>query len=482
MNFKIIKYNIGFLLKIEGILMIIPIICGIIYRENATMVFILCSFFTFLIGSFFSMYKPKNQSFYLAESFITVSFGWIFLSIFGAIPFVASGEIPHFIDALFETISGFTTTGATIVDNVEIMSRCVLLWRSFTHFVGGMGVLVLMLAIIPTQSNNMLIMKAESPGPEVGRILPHVKDTAKILYIIYVFLTVLAIISYIISGMPIFDSICIGLGTAGTGGFSVLNDSCASYSHFSQTLISIFMLMFGVNFNIYYLLLIRKYDNALKSEEFRAYIIIVVFSILSITINAFSKLSHIFNLNECFHNALFSVSSVMTTTGYSIFDITMFPTESRFILLMLMFIGGCAGSTAGGIKVARILLATKEAKNEINCQIRPNSLRYIKYDGKKVSENTISTMNAFLIVYMCIFIISVFLISFENYDFETTISSVAETLNNIGVGLGEIGPKNNFNIFHYPSKILFMFLMLVGRLEVYPIVVLFSKKAWKREI
>lgn len=462
--------------------MIIPIICGLLYRESATIYFVFCSLFTFIIGSLFSIKKPENQSFYLAESFITVSFGWIFLSIFGAIPFVISGEIPHFIDALFETISGFTTTGATIVNNVEIMSRCILLWRSFTHFVGGMGVLVLMLAIIPTQSNNMLIMKAESPGPEVGRILPHVKDTAKILYIIYVFLTVLAIVCYILSGMPVFDSICIGLGTAGTGGFSVLNTSCASYNPVSQTLISIFMLMFGVNFNIYYLFLIRKYDNAIKSEEFRAYIIIVVFSIFSITFNAFSKLAHIYSLHDCFHNALFSVSSVMTTTGYSIFDITMFPTESRFILLMLMFVGGCAGSTAGGIKVARILLATKVARNEIHCQIRPNSLRYIKFDGKKVSENTISTMVAFIIVYMCIFIISVFLISFENYDFETTISSVAETLNNIGIGLGEIGPKNNFNIFHYPSKIVFMLLMLIGRLEVYPIVVLFSKKAWKREI
>lgn len=462
--------------------MIIPIICGFIYRESATMYFIFCSIFTFLIGAFLSYKKPENPSFYLAESFITVSFGWVFLSIFGAIPFVLSSEIPNFIDALFETISGFTTTGATIVDNVEVLSKSILLWRSFTHFVGGMGVLVLMLAIIPTQSNNMLIMKAESPGPEVGRILPHVKDTAKTLYLIYLILTIFAIICYIISGMPVFDSICIGLGTAGTGGFSVLNDSCASYSQLSQTLISFFMLMFGVNFNIYYLILIKKYQNAFKSEEFRAYIFIVIFSILAISLNAFSKLSHMFNFSQCFHNALFSVSSVMTTTGYSIFDITLFPTESRFILLMLMFIGGCAGSTAGGIKVARILLATKVAKNEINCQIRPNSLRYIKFDGKKVSENTISTMNAFLIVYMCIVIISVLFISFENYDFETTISSVAETLNNIGIGLGKIGPKNNFNIFHYPSKILFMLLMLIGRLEVYPIVVLFSKKAWKREI
>ena len=482
MNYKIIKYNIGFLLKIEAILMILPIICGIIYRETSIVYFIISSLITFAAGFVLSFKKPEKQSFYLAESFITVSFGWIFLSIFGAIPFTISGSIPNYLDALFETISGFTTTGATIVNDVEIMSRCILFWRSFTHFVGGMGVLVLMLAIIPTQSNNMLIMKAESPGPEVGRLLPHVKDTAKILYMIYVFLTLLAIISYCISGMPIFDSICIGLGTAGTGGFSVLNDSCASYSHLSQVLISIFMLLFGVNFNIYYLFLIKKFANAFKSEEFRTYISIVIFSIVVIAFNAFSKMYMILSLKESFHNALFSVASVMTTTGYSIYDITQFPTESRFILLMLMFIGGCAGSTAGGIKVARVLLATKEAKNEVGCQIRPNSLRYIKYDGKKVSESTISTLNAFIVVYLCIFILAVFLISFENYDFETTISAVAETLNNIGVGLGHIGPKNNFNIFSYPSKLVFMLLMLIGRLEVYPIVVLFSKKAWKREI
>lgn len=282
--------------------------------------------------------------------------------------------------------------------------------------------------------------------------------------------------------MPLFDSICIGLGTSGTGGFSVLNSGCSSYSYLSQTLIGIFMLLFGINFNIYYLILIKKISKAIKSEELRIYLIIVSVSVILISINSFTKLYNTISYNTALHNAFFSVSSVITTTGFSIYDITKYPTESRFILLFLMLIGGCAGSTEEGIKVARLILYAKEAKNEINYQIKPYSLHYIKYDDKKVSDETISATNVYLIIYILVFIISVFLISFENKDFETTISAVAETLNNIGVGLGEIGPNNNFNIFNYFSKIIFILLMLIGRLEVYPLVVLLSKKIWKRQI
>ena len=481
MNLKIIKYYIGYLIKIEAVLMVIPILCSLIYREVAGLWFLIVGVVAFLLGYFLSYKKPKNQNFFTAESFATVALGWIFLSLIGALPFFLSGHIPNYLDAIFETVSGFTTTGATIVDDVESFARCMLLWRSFTHFVGGMGVLVLILALLPTQSDNMLIMKAEAPGHEVERLVPHVKDTAKMLYNIYLSLTILTIVCYFISGMPLFDAICIGLGTAGTGGFTVLNTGCSSYNTVSQSLITFFMIVFGVNFNIYFLILIKKAKVAFLSEEFRTYIRIILVAAIIITINITLTINEENNILLNFHRAMFTVASSMTTTGYSIFDYTVWPMTSRLIVLLVMFIGGCAGSTAGGFKVSRGIIAIKQFFLEIYLQLHPEAIVNLKFEGKKVSDSTRRTVNAYFIVYFIIFTFALFLISFENYDFETTFSAVAETFNNIGMGLSKIGPKHNFNIFSYNSKIIFTILMLIGRLEIFPIIILFSPKTWNRK-
>lgn len=481
MNYKLVKYYIGNLVKIEGMLMALPLLCSIIYRERAGIWYLISGVLIYLIGNLLCRNKTESQAFYTSESFVTVGLGWIVLSFFGAMPLFLSGDIKHFIDALFETMSGFTTTGATIIDNVEAMNRCNLLWRSFTHFIGGMGILVLVLAIIPAKSDNMLIMKAESPGPEVERIVPHVKDTAKMLYIIYVCLTIIAIVSYKISGMDLFDSICIGFGTAGTGGFSVLNSSCADYNEISKLLITIFMVIFGVNFNIYYLIILYKFKDVIKSEEFKAYIGILVLSIILITGNIIINTNLYTNIITAIRDVSFMVSSIMTTTGYAVVDINSWPMFSKVILLTLMAIGGCAGSTAGGFKVVRVIILIKEAFNELYLQIHPNAIRVLRVENKIITEKTRRTLNGFFIVYVLIFVISIALISIEGYDFETTVSSVAETFNNIGVGLSKVGPKGNFNIFSYPSKIIFIFLMLIGRLEIFPVVALFNFKTWNRE-
>ena len=479
MNIKKVLNYIGIMMMLEAILMVLPIIVSIIYKENNGKYFLYIGLALFVIGLVFYNLFTRDDKFYSAEGFVTVSIGWIILSVFGALPFVVSNEIPHFLDALFETVSGFTTTGATILTDVTKLSKCMLFWRSFTHFVGGMGVLVLMLAIIPTRSENMQIMKAESPGPKVGKLVSKVSDTARTLYIIYIFLTILAIILYKLSGMPLFDSICIGFGTAGTGGFVVTANGCADYGQLSQTLIAIFMLVFGVNFNIYYLILIKKFKDAFSSEELKVYLGIVVVSVVLIVIN----ISNIYNnVGESLHTAFFHVSSIMTTTGYAIGDYTIWHDFSQVMLLLLMIVGACAGSTAGGMKVSRVVISFKSAMNEIYTQLHPNSVKVLKFEGKVVESSTIKTVQSYVTIYIIICLIGILLISLDDKDFTTTVSSVIETFNNIGLGLSQIGPKGNFSIFNYFSKFIFTVLMLIGRLEIFPIIILFSKKTWKRNI
>ena len=427
--------------------------------------------------SYIQRFFKSDERFYSAEGFVTVALGWIVLSICGALPFFISREIPNFVDCVFETVSGFTTTGATILTDVTKLSKCMNFWRCFTHFVGGMGVLVLILAILPTQSENMLIMKAESPGPQVGKLVPKVSDTARKLYIIYIILTVVAIILYFISGMPVYDSICIAFGTAGTGGFVVTANGCADYNTFSQTLIAIFMLLFGVNFNLYYLISIGKAKLALKSEELRVYLIIVAVSVLMICLNVFEL--HQSN-QETLHNAFFQVSSIMTTTGFAIVDYTLWPVLSRIVLLTLMIIGACAGSTAGGFKVSRVMIGFKVMVNEMYLQLHPNSVRIVKFEDKQVDSTVTRSVQSYALIYIVVIIVGVILIAFENFDFETTISSVFETFNNIGLGLSKLGPTGNFSIFTPYSKIVFVLLMLTGRLEIFPMLILFSKDTWKR--
>lgn len=477
MNIKKVINHIGSMMILEAIFMIFPLIVSLIYNEVAGKYFFYCIIVLLLFGIILLKAFVSDSRFFSAEGFVTVSLGWIVLSIFGALPFYLSKEIPSYIDALFETVSGFTTTGATILNNPAEMPKCINFWRCFTHFVGGMGVLVLMLTIIPTKSENMQIMKAESPGPQVGKLVSKVSDTARTLYTIYVVLTIITILAYKLSGMPIFDSICIGLGTAGTGGFVVTSNGCASYSEFSQTLIAIFMLLFGVNFNLYFLILIGKFKEALKSEELHAYIIIVL---LSVVIIFFNIISFYDNAKYSLHTAFFHVSSIITTTGFSIGDFAKWPELSQNILLLLMICGGCAGSTAGGMKVSRMLISYKATTNEIYTQLHPSSVRVVKFENKVVQKDTIRTVLCYIIIYVIFCLVGIALISLENFDFATTVSSVLETFNNIGQGLSKVGPTGNFSIFNPFSKLIFIILMLTGRLEIFPIIIMFSKKTWQR--
>ena len=477
MNIKRVINYIGSMIVLEGMLMLLPFIVSLVYGERKGIYFIQCAILLFVVGAILQRFFKSDERFYSAEGFVTVALGWIILSICGALPFFFSEEIPNFVDAVFETVSGFTTTGATILTDVTRLSKCMNFWRCFTHFVGGMGVLVLILAILPTQSENMLIMKAESPGPQVGKLVPKVSDTARKLYIIYIIITIIAIIVYHITGMPTYDAICIAMGTAGTGGFVVTANGCADYNYISQTFIGIFMLLFGVNFNLYYLISIGKIKLALKSEELRVYLLIVAASVFIICLNIFEL--HQTN-QETLHNAFFQVSSIMTTTGFAITDYTLWPVLSRIVLLTLMIIGACAGSTAGGFKVSRLIIGFKMMVNEVYLQLHPNSVRIVKFEDKQVDHAVTRSVLSYTLIYIVITIVGVILIAFENFDFETTLSSVFETFNNIGLGLSKIGPTGNFSIFTPYSKIVFIVLMLTGRLEIFPMLILFSKNTWKR--
>ena len=473
---RVIKY-IGSMIILEGACMLLPFAVSIYFKEKVGFYFLIIACVLIFAGVVVQIIFKSDDRFYSAEGFVTVALGWIVLSILGAMPFYLSKVIPDFVDALFETVSGFSTTGATILNDVGIMPKCMNFWRSFTHFVGGMGVLVLMLAILPTQSENMLIMKAESPGPQVGKLVPKVSDTAKTLYLIYIILTFITILSYKLSGMPLYDAVCIGFGTAGTGGFVVTKNGCADYSMMSQTLIAIFMILFGINFNLYYLVIIRKIKDALKSEELKVYLLIILISIFLIFVNIFGVYT---SKETSFHNAFFQVASIITTTGYAVSDYTIWPMFSQCILVILMIIGGCAGSTGGGFKVSRLIINFKAAINEIYLQLHPNSVCVVKFEGKHVNASIVRSVFAYTIIYVIIIIVGILLISYENLDFETTFSSVIETFNNIGLGLSKIGPNGNFSIFTDRSKIIFIILMLTGRLEIFPMILLFSRNTWKR--
>lgn len=478
MNIKRVINYIGVMLILEAILMLLPFLCSLFYSEVSGRYFIYVLVPVLIVGIVLRLFFTSDERFFAAEGFATASLGWIVLSIIGAIPFYISGEIPNYIDALFETVSGFTTTGATILNDVTSLSKCMNFWRCFTHFIGGMGILVLVIAIIPTKSVNMQIMKAEAPGPQVGRLVPKVSDTAKTLYIIYTIITIIAIISYKISGMPLYDSICIGLGTAGTGGFVVTKNGCADYNEISQLLIAIFMLIFGVNFNLYFLIFKRKIKDALFSEELRVYFLIVLIATFLMTFNTLPIYG---KLENCLLHSFFQVSSIITTTGFATKDYVLWPVLSRNILVLLMIIGGMAGSTAGGFKIARLIIIIKSAINEMYLQLHQNSVKVVKFEGKVLSNSLIRTANSYTIIYILFIAFGILFISFENFDFRTTFSSVIETFNNVGLGLSLIGPKGNFSIFNQFSKIIFIILMLTGRLEIFPIIMLFSKKTWRRE-
>ena len=478
MNYAVIIYVLGSVLKFEGLFLCLPILVGIYYRERSGYAFILISVICLLLGLIFTYKKPGNYTFYAREGFVSVSLSWLLLSFFGAMPFWVSGEIPYFPDALFETISGFTTTGASILTNVEGLSKCCMFWRSFTHWIGGMGVLVFVLAVLPMNGGqSMYLMKAESPGPSVEKLVPRVKNTALILYIVYTVLTLLEIVLLVVSGMDLFSAVNIGFATAGTGGFGVLNSSAGEYSSVMQVIITIFMLLFGANFNIYYLLLRKKFKAALSSEELRVYIGIVLLSGLVIAFNIRGMFS---SFGEALKHSFFQVASIMTTTGFSTVDFNAWPQLSTTILVGLMFVGACAGSTGGGIKISRFIIIFKSVIKELFTIKHPHGIKKVKMDGRVIEHETIRSVNTFIAIYAAIYVVSMVLISLDNFDFTTDFTAVAATINNIGPGLSMVGPAENFSMFSCFSKFVLMFDMLAGRLELLPMIVLFSPMTWRK--
>ena len=472
-----IRYVLGSVLKIEALLLMLPFLVGLIYREDQAVYYVAVAGLCGLFGLLMTYKRPSSNVFYLKEGCLTTALAWILMSIFGAIPFFATGEIPSYVDALFETISGFTTTGASILEDVEALSHCSLFWRSFTHWIGGMGVLVFLLAIVPMSGGgSMNLMRAESPGPSVGKLVPKIKTTARILYVIYFAMTVAEIVILLISGMPLFDAMTHSFGTAGTGGFGIYSTSIAGYSALQQWVITIFMILFGVNFNFYYYLLFKQARKGFSMEEVRWYFIIIVVAIIAIFIDT----RHLFgSAFEGLTHSAFQVGSIITTTGFSTTDFDIWPGFSRTILVLLMFVGACAGSTGGGMKVSRGIIAIRTLKKELLSYIHPKSVKKIRYEDKPLEHDVLRSLNVYIITYTFIFWFSVLLISLDEFDVVTNFTAVAATFNNIGPGLSMVGPVRNYAFFSPGAKILLMIDMLAGRLELFPILILFHPAIWK---
>ncbi len=481
MNIRAIIYILGWILNMEGAFMLLPFVVSLLYGEPEGAAFFIVAALCILIGTLMVLKKPRNMVFFEKEGFVTVAFSWIMLSIFGALPFCINGDIPNFTDALFETVSGFTTTGASILTDIEALSHCSLFWRSFTNWVGGMGVLVFLLAIMPLTKGGSPIhlLRAESPGPSVERLLPKVQNTALILYIMYFVLSLAEFIFLILGKMPAFDAITAVFGTAGTGGFAVRNASFADYSPYIQWVTAIFMMLFGVNFSMYFMLYLKKWSKAVHFEEVRYYFFIIIASTLIIAFNTFRVNS---GAESTLRHAFFQVSSIITTTGFATTNFDLWPSASKAILVTLMFVGACAGSTGGGMKVSRIVILFKTVKKELMIHIHPGSVKKIKAEGKMVNHEVQRSINVFCVTYLLIFAASVLLLSFENRDLVTTFTSVAATLNNIGPGLAEVGPSGNFSFFSPFSKYVLMFDMLAGRLELYPMLMIFHMGMWKSSL
>lgn len=482
MNYRSISFILGWILIIEGIFLTLPLITALVYREAQVYSFLLSILICLAVGIVLIFLRPKKLVFNVREGFATVALSWIIMSLFGCLPFIFGGDIPNFTDALFETVSGFTTTGASILSNVEAMSYSCIFWRSFTHWIGGMGALVFLLAVIPivsrgeSQGGHMNLMKAESPGPVVSKLVPKVKSTALILYIIYFVLTVIEFIILLICRMPVFDAITITFGTAGTGGFGIKNTSIADYSPAIQWVVTIFMALFGVNFNAFFFLIMRKFKAFFTMAEVKCYFGIIATAIIIIMLNAYNTA---LTFEENLRHVAFQVSSLITTTGYSTTDFNLWPSASKVVLIMIMFVGACAGSTGGGIKVSRFIILFKSIKNQMLIFLHPGTVRKIKMDDKVVEHSVIRSVNVFFITYVVLFAASVFVVSFDNHNFETNFTAVLAATSNIGPGLADVGPVENFGFFSPLSKYVLMFDMLAGRLELYPIILLFYYRTWK---
>lgn len=477
MNSSMIRFILGYVLKTEAALLLLPCLIALIYSEKEGIWYLPVAAACMLLGLLMTRRKPANTVFYLKEGCIATSLSWILLSFFGCLPFYLTGEIPSFTDALFETISGFTTTGASILSDVEALSHCSLFWRSFTHWIGGMGVLVFLLAIVPLSGgSNINLMRAESPGPSVGKLVPKVKYTARILYLIYFGMTVIETILLLLGRMPLFDAVCTSFGTAGTGGFGIKNDSFGSYSPYLQWIVTIFMILFGINFNAYYLIIFGNIKKALKMEEVRYYLLVIVVSVGIIFFNILGTCAGAF---EALTQSAFQVASIITTTGFSTTNFDTWASTSKIVLVLLMFVGACAGSTGGGIKVSRFVILFKTVRKEFTSYIHPKSIKKIKMDDKPVEHEIIRTINVYFITFTVLFVLSIFLISFDGTDLVTDFTAVAATINNIGPGLAMVGPMENFGFFSNFSKYVLMFDMLAGRLELFPLLLVFHPAIWK---
>ena len=472
-------YTVGLIIYLEAILLLFPAAISLFYKES--------SFFSFLYAVGISLlaatalvffFKPKSRVIYAKEGFAITSLAWFSLSALGALPFFLSGQIPNYIDAFFETVSGFTTTGASILKNIDRLDQGLLFWRSFTHWVGGMGVLVFLMAFLPGISDRTIhIIRAEMPGPTVGKLLPRVRDTAKILYIIYILMTLVQVLLLWGSRLPLFDSFIYAFGTAGTGGFGLYGDSVASLSSFQIWVITVFMLLFGINFNLYYLILIRRFRSAVRSSELWVYLSVVAISTAIVCANTF----HLFeNLSETLRHSAFQVASIITTTGFSTVDFNLWPPLSKTVLLLLMFLGGSAGSTAGGLKVGRVLLFFKNCQAEFRHMIHPRSVNVLRVDGKRVEKETQRGVTIYFTLYMLCFFALFLIISFNGFDFETNFTAVASCFNNVGPGFSLVGPFASYADLSDFSKVILSFAMLLGRLEIWPILLTLYPATWQR--
>ena len=481
MNYSMIRYILFRLFRVFGALLVLPFIVAIIYKEyDSAESFFMLILISSIVGYLGSFKKPKNTVIYAKEGFTITALAWIVVSMLGAVPFVVTGTIPNYIDACFETVSGFTTTGGSILTSVEQIEKSVQFWRTFTHWIGGMGVLVFLLAVVPMADGySMHLMRAESPGPVVGKIVPKVKDTAKILYLIYFGITVLEIISLKISGLSLYEAATITFSTVGTGGFAVTNAGIGGYSTISQAVIIVFMALCGVNFTVYYFLINRKPREAFAIDEVKFYFGTIAVAATLIAINIY-RAGVLDSAGMCFHHALFAVTSIMTTTGFGTLDFDKWPEFSRVLLMGLACIGACAGSTGGGFKFSRALIIIRNARNELNFLVHPKAVKRVFMDGHTVEGTTVKSVSAYLGLYVITLLSSVLLVSLDNFDFQTTVTSVIATLNNIGPGLGMIGPMGNYSEFSYFSKIVLMFDMLAGRLELLPIFIVMKPKTWRR--
>ena len=478
MNFRMLRYLLGCILLIEAILLLLPLTVALIYQEDV-MPFVYTIAMLLALSLPFVILKPKNTQIYAREGFVCVSASWILLSIFGALPFIFSGAIPNPIEAFFETVSGFTTTGATILPAVEHLPRGILLWRSFTHWIGGMGVLLFMLAILPSASGEtMHLMRAEVPGPTKGKLVPKMRHTALILYGIYIVLTVIEIIALLLCKMPLYDAIVNSFATAGTGGFAVLNNSIAGYqSPAIEWVLAIFMLLFGINFNLFFFILIGKFKDALKSEELRTYLAIVTIATGVIVINTFKSYD---GIEECIRTAFFQVTSLISTTGSATIESNTWPVLSKTVLVLLMMCGACAGSTTGGLKISRVIILFKNIFREIKHMIRPKSVNVVRMDGEVVPDETIRSATSYLSFYLAFTLLCTALIAFDGYSLETNVTAALSCVNNVGPAWGDIGSMGNFSAFSNFSKFVLTLTMLFGRLEFVPMIVFFSPFAWKK--